>query len=228
MNCKICSQKFNDLENKPNVLNCGHIYCYSCLQSKETCPKCNKQITSKLSIFLDYDEDATIDQKLSDDDDDDYENDSIRKYFTEIKVIREKFYALHKNKLNESKKKIESIKNEINKRTNELINVILTNQDRLFKEIEKLNQNILKQLSDLTHNEQHIQTRLTQLKIKLVNLTQTESNAYRENIKKLKSDLDLEYDNLSNFENKCQFKCNVDLHLNVKDNVIGKIVLADT
>ena len=45
---------------------------------------------------------------------------------------------------------------------------------------------------------------------------------------KFKSDLEIEYDSLSQFENRYQFKCNLDLHLNVKDNVIGKIVFVNT
>jgi hypothetical protein len=54
------------------------------------------------------------------------------------------------------------------------------------------------------------------------------NNSFRDDLKELKSDLDIEYDSLTQFENRYQFKCNLDLHLNVKDNVIGKIVFVNT
>jgi hypothetical protein len=57
MNCKICQHKFNDTLHTPNVLNCGHVYCLNCLNSDQSkCPKCNKLITSKSLIFLDYED----------------------------------------------------------------------------------------------------------------------------------------------------------------------------
>ncbi len=226
MNCRMCSEKFSDLDHKPSVLNCGHVYCLNCLEFEEKCPKCCKQITSKSSIFLDYEDDVIV----SGHNKSGQENAAscpkhfeLRQNLTDFKLAQENFYQLHRMKLNENKKKIESIKNEINKRTNELINVLLINQEKLFRQIETINQQILKKQLEILKAEQKIADKFE--KLTASSIEHDQNKLIQGELNSLKSELDNEFSHLSMLTSMLEFKCNLDLHLNVKDNLIGKIII---
>ncbi len=231
MNCKICQHKFNDTLHTPNVLNCGHVYCLNCLidltdQSK--CPKCNKLITSKSLIFLDYeDNESNLNTNNNNNNNNDkYSNiDSITKYLNDYQLARDDFYSMHKSKLSENKKKVEQIKTEINKRTNELINVLLFNQEKLFKEIEKINQNLTKQFNDFISKEQNLNKKFEKLNLKLNHNNHLNESELKTDLKEIIYEINNNLINcLLQLNNKYEFKCNLDLHVNVKDNLIGHIL----
>ena len=235
MNCRICSEKFNDLDHKPSVLNCGHVYCLNCLEFEEKCPKCCKQITSKLSIFLDYEDDVIVSANNESDEETaalSPKHFELRQHLTDFKLTQENFYRLHRKKLNENKKKIESIKNEINKRTNELINVLLINQENLFKQVESINQQVLKKQLEILKAEKKIADKFDKHQIKLaasnnIELGQNELISFKNELNNLQSELDYEFSKLSKFTSIFEFECNLDLHFNVKDNLIGKIIMVN-
>jgi len=157
---------------------------------------------------------------------DKYSNiDSITKYLNDYQLARDDFYSMHKSKLNENKKKVEQIKTEINKRTNELINVLLFNQEKLFKEIEKINQNLTKQFNDFISKEQNLNKKFEKLNLKLNHNNHLNESELKTDLKEIIYEINNNLINcLLQLNNKYEFKCNLDLHVNVKDNLIGHIL----
>ena len=48
LECEICYFKFDESDNCPRMLQCGHTYCHECIgkiiEQNSICPKCNKKI----------------------------------------------------------------------------------------------------------------------------------------------------------------------------------------
>ena len=222
MDCKICFEKYNDFDRKPNVLNCGHLFCVKCLNTlpEQKCPKCQQTIISKSQIFLDEDRETESNYIINKDDD--LSTIEIKQIFNEIKFLDEKFNFNHKMKQIRNSKKFEGIKNEVNSETNKLTNIIYNNQDVILSKIEEKIKNFDDKTTELLkhHNEVHL--KVESLKYNF-NSNKLDQNAYKnlnEKLKEIKNELELNLCGLSQFENKYQFKSSSDIS-------IGKLIQTD-
>ena len=59
MNCLICFEIYNTSNRKPYVLNCGHTFCFDCLEKQiNSCPTCRLIITNKIPNYALFPQDT--------------------------------------------------------------------------------------------------------------------------------------------------------------------------
>jgi WD40 repeat protein len=51
MNCDVCLNIFNTDMKKPILINCGHTFCYTCVNMVNSCPICRKKISQQTVNF---------------------------------------------------------------------------------------------------------------------------------------------------------------------------------
>lgn len=128
MDCDICLNPYDHSKHKPFSLTCPHTVCLDCLNKLNTkhCPNCKEPIKAK------YPNLALI--KLIPESKYDKLRNQLEKNTVEANDLKQKLNKQFEIKLQENLDKIKSIKEEINSRTAELINLILKNQKRLLDE----------------------------------------------------------------------------------------------
>ncbi len=218
MECEICLERYDKMERKPmTIIPCGHTYCHDCLSKLKRqvnkCPKCKQTIASKkpsyavlsiLDLNLVVDMNSELKQSI---------NENIR----EIKEFKAKLSVSCEQKIQESQSKINLIKEEINTKTSQLMNILICNQEVLFNEADNLHKNLANNLKKIL-NEQDVELRTNDIS----QLDRNDLARFKEDLTKLKSDLNSKLQRLNEINNVYEFKPNENL-ANQMNNIIGSI-----
>ena len=149
MDCKICFEKYNKSCKKPFVLNCGHSMCSGCLAriklTGSLCPTCRKPITDEKPNF---DLIELLDMNLIVDPSSELRN-SINKDIKGLQETKRQIILDCTNKKLEISKNVSEIKVGVEKRTTELLNQILSQQEALDNETENIRKNLNEKVDDI-------------------------------------------------------------------------------
>lgn len=150
MDCKICFEKYNKSFGKPYVLNCGHSMCLSCLTkiklAGSNCPTCRKPITDEKP---NYDLIEILDMNLIVDPCSELRK-NISNHIKELEETKRQFLLECGNKKKEISKNSSEIKLGVEKRTTELLNHILLQQEALNNETEIIRKNLNEKVDALS------------------------------------------------------------------------------
>jgi WD40 repeat protein len=221
MDCEICLEKYDKQVRIPmTIIPCGHTYCSDCLSKLKRqinkCPKCKQQITSKKPSYAVL---SILDLNLVVDLNSDLKQ-AINETLREIKEFKAKLSVSCEQKIQESQNKINLIKEEINNKTSELMNILICNQEILFNEADNFHKNIAQKIKIYVNEQQDTNN---ELRTNDINLMDRQSlNQFRDELIKLKIDLNNRYNRLNQVNNVYEFKPNENLNNEMK-NLIGCI-----
>lgn len=166
MNCKICYEKYDKENHKPiTLMPCGHSICTKCLvelkkQFIVICPACRNTVTCEkpnydLIDLLDIN--SKTDAKTA-------IRRSINKELKEFKEMFKEFCAESDRITNLSITNRDSLKDLINERANEWINVIKANQNDLIIKAENMHNSLVDRVQSLMNEQMSRQLRSKNLK----------------------------------------------------------------
>ncbi len=144
MNCEICLFPYDHSKRRPYVLSCPHRFCLDCMNHKlndKKCPLCMKPIRSK---FPNLNLMKTLPES---------NYDKMRKQLEnsvhETNDLKRKLSQDSEKKFSQSLAKIRLQRDQFNKQSNELINLIKQNQTRLLDEFNSIENRYNQNLNDL-------------------------------------------------------------------------------
>lgn len=128
MDCDICLNPYDHSKHRPFSLTCPHTVCLDCLNKLNTkyCPSCKDPIKAK------YPNLALI--KLIPESQYDKLRHQLEKTLIEANDLKQQLSKDCECKLSMSLNKIKSLREEINTKTTEIINLVIQNQKRLIDE----------------------------------------------------------------------------------------------
>ena len=133
--CDYCVESFDKKERKPISLNCGHTICFSCLvnwkNESNICPICRQVFSSEGPNYYVIN---FLDQNLNTDP----ESLLMREIKKEIRETEKNVYSKCKQKLETIKNKTNSVKSLISEKASELVNKILSRQNFLVGEADRI------------------------------------------------------------------------------------------
>lgn len=218
MDCEICLEKYDKVERKPmTIIPCGHTYCLDCLgrlkRQINKCPKCKQPISSKkpsyavlsiLDLNLVVDMNSDLKQAI---------NDNLK----DIKEFRARLSVSCEQKIQESQSKVNLIKEEINNKTSQLMSILIYSQEILFNEADNLHASLANNMKQIL-NEQDFDLRTDEVS----SLDKKGLNDYKDELIKIKADLNSRLKRLNEINNNYEFKANENLN-NEMNNLIGGI-----
>lgn len=216
MDCKVCFEKYDKFEHKPIVIMpCGHTFCQRCLFDLKNkafiCPTCRQEIKSKkpnydllevLDMNLVVDSNGSLKQEIT----------NLTKNINDSKV---KFHLNCEQKLQENRTKFQLIKFEINQSTNQLINLIKENQEKLLYKADNI-QNSLNQQIKIYLNDKSFDLK----QLDLNQLPTNELTIFKDELNVIKEDLELKTNQLNDLVSKYEFKPNEN---SISTKIIGDI-----
>jgi len=125
--------------------------------------------------------------------------------------------------LQQSRSNFSLIKNEINNRTTELINIILKDQEKLLNEITSTQSSIENKTVQLLENNKNFKLEMESIRKDFNNFDTNELNTLKNNLNKLKSDLDYKMKYLSDISCEYKIKLNNNYLTLGQSNLIGCI-----
>ncbi len=138
MECEICFEKFDKQIHKPmTIISCTHFFCLECMQKLQyqtnKCPKCKRSISKVIPCYALHnllDLNLIVDPSQTDQQ---QQQETILKEQINVYITKQtNLRSLCDQQLNEQKLKLTQIKQEINQKTNDLIESILREQNDLL------------------------------------------------------------------------------------------------
>lgn len=137
MNCEVCFNKFDSNSRKPLIsIGCGHTLCLVCLENLKVpyCPFCRKYLHLSKTV-----PNYTVLNMLSTTQDTNLKfKQKIEKNLKEIEDSNRKYHHNYEKRYEESKEKISILKRKINKKTTDLMNKLLANQETLLDKLSQI------------------------------------------------------------------------------------------
>jgi hypothetical protein len=139
MDCSICNEFYDENEHKPHSLNpCGHYFCIKCIQSLEnrSCPKCRGDIQSIIVNFaiLDMLNDAAR-PKTSKSSNPIRESkifQSLDNVLSEMNELDQSLTNTYEKRISEIETSVNNMKAEIQKDTEQKMNALLCDNQKLM------------------------------------------------------------------------------------------------
>ena len=159
MECEICFEQYDREAHCPTtILPCTHVYCHECLTKMKRCssvvafkcPKCEVNITKEVpsyALINILDQASTTNKKNS------------SKTTSAMRLKREQ-------KLKENQIKFELLKASIKKKTNDLIEKLLNDQEKLIRELE-IQCNDLNSSIEKAQNETELENTSCELELEI-------------------------------------------------------------
>lgn len=218
MDCEICLEKYDKIERKPmTIIPCGHTYCLECLSKLKRqiykCPKCKQPISSKKPSYAVL---SILDLNLVVDMNSDLKQ-AIQESLREVKEFKARLNVSCEKKINESQSKINLIKEEINNKTSQLMNILICNQEILFNEADNLQKSLAHSMKKII-TEHDLDARMSQVN----QLDRNGLLTLKEDLLKLKAELSQRLQRLNELNNNYEFRPNENLN-NEMSNLIGGI-----
>lgn len=197
MECEICMENFDHSKHEPYVLiPCSHTFCISCINKlgNHTCPTCKRNyldtnpnwIMFKIVQKSNYDK---MKQTLFDD-------------INEINSLKFKFKSNKEKKVLENKIRLRTLREEINSKTNEIINSLLAKREKLLSETIYIEDYLNKSLDQIEVN-----TKISETKKELEKNELEEVQLVRlsDSVSSCKLDLESKIDLIEQFSNEYIF-----------------------
>lgn len=217
MNCKKCFQKYDKIKHIPTILMpCGHSFCRTCIDELKkqiySCPVCYQCIISEKPNFelIEIIEqtaqlvDPNADFKIS-----------IYKLDNQIKEFKDELEMKYFKKCKDNKDMVNSLKKEINLKTNHVIDFIFEQQKKLLHDVEHIENIINKSMAELVFNQKEI-FNPEQLEF----LSRNQLNLLNANLKSTEEELKSKLALLEKLNFNCEFKENKSVN---KLNLLGTI-----
>ncbi len=147
MNCAICFNPFDHSKFKPFTLSCPHTICISCINQLvvKKCPTCNKIITI-------YNPNLALLDLIPESEYDLMKKETLKRLSQTIEANNE-LNKVKEKKLQEFLTQIKIINENISNVTSSLIDKLLTNQTKLFRESNSLETEIKNYFASLNDNQ---------------------------------------------------------------------------
>lgn len=182
MDCDICLNPYDHSKHKPFSLTCPHTVCLDCLNKLNTkfCPSCKDPIKAK------YPNLALI--KLIPESKYDKLRSQLEKTIVETNDLKQKQYKEFELKLEQNLDNIKTIKEEINQKTSQLINLILKHQKNLLDETNVCETSLQLSLRKLrVDNQMEMKINDAKLSLERNALNEAELDELNSEIEKIKS-----------------------------------------
>lgn len=199
MQCKICLENFDQSKHLPYcLLPCCHSFCINCLLKQSAlfiaCPNCNTEISGK-SPNWDLKElipESEYDKLKS----------QLQQALNEVNDLKKQCDKLRGIKTEENLSKINLLNGEINSKSDELINSIQLNRNKLLNETKNIEEYLNKKINELKINNQiEIKFKDAQNLLDNNELTDSDILNLKTEISAKKLDLTNKIDQLEKFEN---------------------------
>lgn len=198
MNCKICYEKYDKENHKPiTLMPCGHSLCTNCLvelkkQFLVICPACRNAVSCDkpnydLIDLLDLN--TKTDVKVS-------IRRSINRELKEFKEMFKEFCSHSERITQESLNYTNALKNLINQKSNEWINVIQLNQTELLARVDTMHNGLADKVQTLMNEQMTRQLKSKNLK----QMDQNELLEFRVDLSKFKHELYEKIDKLTKLD----------------------------
>ena len=179
MECEICNHNYNQTKKRPTVLYpCCHTFCSKCLDnwSEKTCPTCRIEIKDKninwgLFKMIPEVNPNKIKQK-----------NELEKLLKEAERLDKTFDQILNEKLKQTKKKFNKLKDEVNKKYNNSLKAI---RDRRKERNDKFLSTIIAANKMLHYYE--VQSDFKQAKIEMIKQNEDDLQLYNEHVIKFQS-----------------------------------------
>lgn len=226
MNCKNCSHTYNISARKPiTMMPCGHTFCLSCLTDLKSqivylCPACKELIISEKPNFELFE----FLQQTSSFDPNSRLKQAIQQQAVQLTQLKDKLDLDYMKKCKQNKEIVDSLKNQVNTRTNEFIDSVFTSQRKILLEIDHIQTRLNKSMSEVIFNANNTLDYEQKLE-DLEQLSAIELDSLGNQLKNVQIDLNSKTILLSQINsNSCQFVANKSFCLaGQSDNLIGAI-----
>ena len=225
MQCQICFEKFDHSKHKPYVLiPCTHTLCITCLNNlpDKKCPSCTR-------VFMDKNPNwALLD--LVGDSDYDLLKIQLERSFNEYDILKKKLNDVHQRKLEENNQKLNIIRNEITRRTNQLVNQLKENEKRLLNETQSIELLLTSSLNEIASKLNRLnanldnQIELNKKQLEANELTELQMNKLGQDLFNLNLEFTFKIDQIKKFNESdlVEFEPNQSFDYNDL-NLIGKL-----
>lgn len=204
MECEICMENFDHSKHEPYVLiPCSHTFCISCIHKlqNDSCPTCKRKTLDKNPNWIMF---KIVQKSIYD-----KTKQSLIESLNEINSLKFKFESSKERKYLENSLKLKSLRNEINTKTNELINSLLIKREKLLNETNNIEDYLTKSLSQITFDTNFVVE--TKKELEANELEEANLNELNEKANELKSNLESKISVVEKFTNDYEFYLNNDL-----------------
>ncbi len=197
MECKICLDSYNDLDQKPKIItSCGHTFCESCLNQLRNCPTCRREITGRV---INYDILSLLDSNQIA-----IDPNELKK---EIEEYTKCLNAKNEEKLSTCKEMLKQLRDKVNNETERKKEILTKKNHKLMNELDSIE---TKFNADIISTQNEIQSESDAILAKLNEqlLESIEMNKIKQQIIKMQKKIRLIIENLDKIDLTYTFKPN--------------------
>lgn len=204
MECEICMEYFDHSIHEPYVLiPCSHTFCISCIQKlqNDSCPTCKRKTIDKNPNWIMF---KIVEKSFYD-----KTKQSLVESLNEINSLKFKFESVKERKYLENSLKLKSLRNDINSKTNELINSLLNKREKLLDEANNVEDFLTQSLGQITFETDFVSE--TKRELETNELDENHLNKLFTRTNLLKSELENKITLVEQFANDYGFTLNKSL-----------------
>ena len=211
MQCKICLEKYDHSKRKPYCLiPCAHSFCISCLNKLTilTCPNCNSSSTDKSPNWdlIELVPESRYDKIKQE----------LEQNLNEANELKKELNKLREVKEAENSNKLELLQEEINSKSDHLINLIQFNRERLINQTKNIEDYLNKKLNETKINYQtDSKFKETEICLETNELNETGLSNLSNEINSKKFDFQNKIDQLNKLENEFEIFTNDAIDINI-------------